>query len=85
MNPGASKWSVSASLYTFLMPTKRCPKCFSETSIRIILYGIPIGEPDYGIYSLGGCLVFDDMPKYECVECGWKGSRSKLRSTSRVK
>jgi hypothetical protein len=32
-----------------------------------------MGEPDYAIYSLGGCCVFDDMPKYECIECGWKG------------
>jgi hypothetical protein len=55
------------------MPTKRCPTCSSETAIRIILYGMPMGEPDYAIYSLGGCVIFDDMPKYECIECGWKG------------
>jgi hypothetical protein len=66
------------------MPTKRCPTCSSETAIRIILYGMPMGEPDYDIYSLGGCVVFDDMPKYECIECGWKGSRSELRKASRA-
>jgi len=26
-----------------------------------------MGEPDYDIYSLGGCVIFDDMPKYECI------------------
>jgi hypothetical protein len=36
-----------------------------------------MGEPDYTIYSLGGCCIFDDMPQYECIECGWKGSNSK--------
>jgi len=72
--------AVSASLYLFPMTTKRCPKCLSETAIRIILYGMPMGEPDYAIYTLGGCCIFDDMPKYECIECGWKGSKFKLVS-----
>ena len=45
-----------------------------------ILYGMPMEEPDYAIYSLGGCCIFDDMPRYECIECGWKGSRSELKS-----
>ena len=39
-----------------------------------------MGEPDYDIYTLGGCVIFDDMPKYECIECGWKGSRAELAS-----
>jgi len=66
------------------MTTKRCPDCLSETAIRIILYGMPMGEPDYGIYTLGGCCIFDDMPKYECIECHWKGSASELRKASRA-
>jgi hypothetical protein len=41
---------------------------------------MPMGEPDYDIYSLGGCVIFDDMPKYECIDCGWKGSRAELTS-----
>jgi hypothetical protein len=64
------------------MPIKRCPKCLSETSIRIILYGMPMGEPDCSIYSLGGCCIFDDMPKYECIECGWKGKKLKAKQFS---
>jgi hypothetical protein len=64
---------------------KRCPDCLSETAIRIILYGIPKGEPDPAIYKIGGCVIFDDMPKYECIECGWKGSRAELRKASRAK
>ncbi|WP_257789730.1 hypothetical protein [Candidatus Planktophila limnetica] len=43
-----------------------------------------MGEPDYAIYSLGGCCIFDDMPKYECIDCHWKGSRSELRKASRA-
>ena len=58
------------------MTTKHCPNCLSETAIRIILYGMPMGEPDYAIYSHGGCCIFDDMPKYECIECGWKGKKT---------
>jgi hypothetical protein len=45
---------------------------------------MPMGEPDYDIYTLGGCVIFDDMPKYECIECGWKGSRSELRKAARA-
>ena len=55
------------------MPTKRCPECLSETGIRLILYGMTMGEPDPAIYTIGGCVIFDDMPKYECIDCGWKG------------
>ena len=73
---------VSASFYLFPMSTKRCPKCLSETAIRIILYGMPMEEPDPAIYTTGGCVIFDDMPKYECIECGWKGSKFKKISNS---
>jgi hypothetical protein len=55
------------------MPTKRCPYCTSNTGIRTILYGMPSEEPDPAIYTIGGCVIFDDMPKYECIDCGWKG------------
>jgi hypothetical protein len=55
------------------MPTKRCPECLSETAVRIIFYGMPMGEPDYAIYTLGGCCISDKDPTAECIECGWKG------------
>jgi hypothetical protein len=41
-------------------------------------------EPDPAIYTIGGCVIFDDMPKYECIACGWKGSRAELRKASRA-
>jgi hypothetical protein len=66
------------------MTTKRCPECLSETAIRIILYGMPMGEPDYAIYTLGGCCIYDDMPKYECIECGWKGFKRKKKVTNSI-
>ena len=65
------------------MPTKRCPYCSSDKGIRTILYGMPSEEPDPAIYTIGGCCISDEMPKYECVECGWKGSRAELRGTSK--
>jgi hypothetical protein len=61
------------------MTTKRCPDCLSESAIRIIFYGLPMEEPDPATYTLGGCCIFDDMPKYECIECGWKGFKRKKR------
>jgi hypothetical protein len=75
---------VSAQFYLLPMTTKRCPECLSETAIRIIFYGMPMEEPDPAIYSLGGCCIFDDMPKYECIDCHWKGSGSELRKASRA-
>jgi hypothetical protein len=45
---------------------------------------MPMGEPDYDIYTLGGCVIFDDMPKYECIECHWKGSSAELRKAPRA-
>jgi hypothetical protein len=40
---------------------------------------MPMEEPDPAIYTIGGCCISDDMPKYECVECGWKGYRAEHR------
>ena len=60
------------------MTTKRCPQCLSETAIRIIFYGMPMEEPYPAIHTLGGCCISDNMPDYECIECGRKGSRPEL-------
>ena len=40
---------------------------------------MPSEEPDPATYTIGGCVIFDDMPKYECIDCGWKGSGVELR------
>lgn len=41
-------------------------------------------EPDPAIYAIGGCVISDQMPKYECIECGWKGSKIKARRETRA-
>ena len=61
-----------------------CPDCNLSEGVRTILYGMPMEEPDPAIYTIGGCVIFDDMPKYECIECGWKGFRSELRKAPRA-
>ena len=54
---------------------KKCPKCGGE--VCDILYGMP--TPTYGEdyenqtghrVILGGCFLGDDMPQYECADCG---------------
>ena len=49
----------------------------SDTGIRTILYGMPSEEPDPAIYTIGGCCISYDMPKYECIDCGWKGKTAR--------
>jgi hypothetical protein len=45
---------------------------------------MPIGEPDPAIYTIGGCLISDEMPKFECIECGWKGFTRKKKVTNSI-
>lgn len=49
---------------------KKCPVCNSRKGVREFLYGMPVKEPDYGRYLLGGCCISDDMPDYRCLKCG---------------
>lgn len=52
----------------------RCPSCNSP-QVAAILYGMPIfsdkleRELDSGRVVLGGCCVWDGMPKWQCVDC----------------
>jgi hypothetical protein len=52
---------------------RECPTCNSSDGVRIIIWGMPIGTPDESKYYIGGCLVFDHMPDYKCITCGWEG------------
>jgi hypothetical protein len=74
---------VSALLYLVPMSNNRCPYCSSETGIRTILYGLPEEEPDPAVYTTGGCCIFDGMPKFECIACGWTGRRLKNLANSK--
>jgi len=48
---------------------KNCPVCKSSDGVREYLYGMPIQPVDESRYVLGGCVIFDDMPDYKCLNC----------------
>ena len=48
-----------------------CPSCGDAESIRTILYGMPMAPVDESIYSLGGCVIYTDMPRHRCISCNW--------------
>jgi hypothetical protein len=54
------------------MNLKKCGNCGSRTGLREIIYGLPEGPLDESKYIIGGCLVGDQDPTHECVECGWQ-------------
>ena len=51
-----------------------CPKCGSK-NVAKILYGYPAfneklkKQLDNGEIVLGGCVIFDEDPKYHCNDC----------------
>jgi len=53
----------------------RCPKCNNRPVARIV-YGLPYfseklaNEVDAGKIVLGGCIITDDDPAWQCVACG---------------
>ena len=51
----------------------RCPSCGSPDRIPIA-YGLPTQETveraDRGEVLLGGCLVHDEAPRWQCRACG---------------
>ena len=50
---------------------ENCPTCGEAASIRTILYGMPMAPVDENIYSLGGCVIYNDMPRHRCISCNW--------------
>ena len=42
-------------------------------------------EPDPAIYTIGGCVISENMPDFECVECHWRGSKSEVRKATRAR
>ena len=54
-------------------PPRACPSCGSTDAIRIE-YGYPTDElfeaSRRGEVRLGGCIVGDESPDYECRACG---------------
>lgn len=60
----------------------RCPECGARPVARIV-YGLPdFNEPlaadvDAGKIVLGGCIVTEDDPAWQCVSCGQKIFKAK--------
>ena len=54
-------------------PSRPCPTCGSTDALRI-LYGYPTEEAfeasERGELTLGGCMVGEESPDYECRGCG---------------
>ena len=63
---------------------RKCPNCNTSEGVRIIFYGMFIEEADTDIYTIGGCCIFDDMPDFECIVCGWKGFKRKKKVTNSI-
>ena len=49
-------------MYELKEKPETCPSCGEAESIRKILYGMPIAPVDESVYSLGGCVIEEDMP-----------------------
>jgi hypothetical protein len=53
-------------------PSRPCPHCGSTEAVRIV-YGLPTAEAfeaaQRGGIALGGCLVGDESPGFECRNC----------------
>lgn len=60
---------------------KKCPKCGSKNSVRII-YGLPsyelMEEARQGKVQLGGCIVMEGCPEYFCKDCEHKWNREQI-------
>ena len=50
-----------------------CPRCGSTDAVRI-LYGMPTEDAfeasERGEFVLGGCVIGDESPDFECRGCG---------------
>lgn len=51
-----------------------CPNCHDSKHVREILYGEPAEPIDKSKYVIGGCLVWEGMPLYRCLNCHWLSS-----------
>lgn len=60
---------------------KKCPRCGSKNSIRII-YGMPeikLAEMEAtGKIKLGGCCIVDGNPEYFCRDCEYEWNRQQV-------
>ena len=56
-------------------PPRRCTRCGRKRAVAILY-----GEPDHrmsaaeraGLIVIGGCVIFEGRPRWECLHCGWQ-------------
>jgi hypothetical protein len=52
---------------------RSCPRCGQEITPTPIVYGYPSGEmfesAERGEIRLGGCIIGDESPEFECPQC----------------
>ena len=62
----------SNNIYQVTRKPCKCPQCGGK--VVNILYGEPSSEAfektDRGEIVLGGCIIYEDMPDYQCTGCG---------------
>jgi hypothetical protein len=55
-------------------PLVSCPRCRAAIQPVPILYGYPtqeaFAEADAGRIRLGGCMIGNESPEFECPACG---------------
>lgn len=60
---------------------KICPQCGSKNILRII-YGYPSQEllnaAKQGKVLLGGCVIYDSSPEYECKDCHKQWNKAEI-------
>ena len=64
---------------------RKCPRCLKTGTLRVILYGEPIGEPDPEKYVVGGCCIspIGIDPELQCIDCDWQGFKKEVMSGTR--
>ena len=62
----------------------KCPKC-GERPVANILYGLAVmsdelqNDIDLGKTVIGGCVIWEDSPKWHCVNCNTDFYKKKPR------
>ena len=64
--------------------TRRCLECGADAVP--IVYGLPGVElmeaSDRGEVALGGCIIMDDQPTWQCLHCGHSFGTRRRRTGS---
>lgn len=62
-----------------------CPGCYSGETIRTILNGIPLEEPDPNDLVIGSSSIEEDTTELKCIKCGWHGPLLDVEKATRYR